>query len=69
MDKPVMTETIETPRLLLRRPLPTDAMALRSLFCSEQVKRYLGGALSIQAAEERVARIFHAWGDPKACTN
>src|SRR5260370_18531316 len=65
MDKPMMTETIETPRLLLRRPLPTDAMALRSLFCSEQVKRYLGGASSIQDAEEGVTRIFHTWEDPK----
>jgi [ribosomal protein S5]-alanine N-acetyltransferase len=64
-DQRAMTESIETPRLLLRRPLAADAIALRSLFCSEQVKRYLGGALSTQAAQKRVAGLFHTWENPK----
>ena len=52
---------METPRLLLRCPTLTDTTFLTSLFQNEQVKRFLGGALSPQAAEERVARLFHSW--------
>jgi ribosomal-protein-alanine N-acetyltransferase len=54
-------EAVETPRLLLRRPTLTDTSFLTSLFQNEQVKRFLGGALSPQAAEERVARLFRSW--------
>jgi RimJ/RimL family protein N-acetyltransferase len=52
---------METLRLLLRRPTLTDTTFLSSLFQNEQVKRFLGGALLPQAAEERVARIFRSW--------
>lgn len=60
-----IAEAIVTSRLLLRRPLPADVVALKSLFCNQQVQRYLGGALSPQVAEEQVTRIFHAWADPQ----
>jgi RimJ/RimL family protein N-acetyltransferase len=56
-----VSETIETLRLLLRRPTLTDRAFLTSLFQNEQVKRFLGGALSPLAAEERVARLFRSW--------
>jgi RimJ/RimL family protein N-acetyltransferase len=52
---------METHHLLLRRPILTDTAFLTSLFQNEQVKRFLGGALSPQAAEERVARLFRSW--------
>jgi RimJ/RimL family protein N-acetyltransferase len=54
-------EAIETLRLLLRRPTLADTLFLTNLFQKEQVKRFLGGALSPQAAEERVARLFRSW--------
>ena len=61
-----MAQTIETPRLLLRRPEQTDATVLSSLWCDEQVQQFMGGVLSQQDANARAADILQSWKDYKA---
>ncbi len=56
-----MQETLETPRLLLRPPLPVDAPALSLLDQDERVRQFLGGALSSQHAETRASDIVRHW--------
>lgn len=61
-----MALAIETPRLLLRRPEQTDALVLRDLWRDERVQHFMGGILSQQEADARVADILQSWQDHKA---
>ncbi len=61
-----MAQAIETSRLLLRRPEQADAEILSNLWRDERVQQFMGGVLSQQDADARVADILQSWKDHKA---
>lgn len=61
-----MAQVVETTRLLLRRPVPTDARILSDLWRDERVQQYMGGVLSQHDADTHVANVLQSWKDYKA---
>lgn len=61
-----MAQTIETTRLLLRRPKQADADILSGLWRDARVQQFMGGVLSQQDADTRVADILRSWRDYRA---
>ncbi len=59
-------ETLETTRLLLRRPTVEDVAVLSGLWRDEQVQQFMGGVLSQQEADARVIDILKRWEDTGA---
>ena len=54
---------IETMRLQLRRPTSADIIILRDLWRNEQVRRYLGGVVSEEVIEGKIASLQRHWDD------
>jgi RimJ/RimL family protein N-acetyltransferase len=54
-------EAIETKRLMLRRPKQSDIPALIGLWQNEQVRQCLGGLVSREEAEKRIAVSLQHW--------
>ena len=52
-----MTESIETPRLRLRRLLPSDAPDLIALDSDPEVMRYVGSPAGVKSPEETAERV------------
>ncbi len=61
-----MAQVIETTRLLLRRPEQADASVLSGLWRDELAQRFMGGVLSQQDADMRIADVLQSWKDYKA---
>jgi RimJ/RimL family protein N-acetyltransferase len=55
--------TLETDRLVLRRPLPEDAEALAPMYADPEVMRYLGNGrtLTREETERSVRRMIDGW--------
>lgn len=54
-------EEIETIHLRLRRPTKADALILRDLWRNEQVRQYLGGVISEDVIEGKIASLHEHW--------
>jgi ribosomal-protein-alanine N-acetyltransferase len=61
---PWLTPPLRTSRILVRSPRPGDESALAALLTDAEVRRYVGGAIDEDAAQERAAaRVAQAgWG-------
>ncbi|HAU0368130.1 TPA: GNAT family N-acetyltransferase [Legionella pneumophila] len=56
-------KTIETIRLLLRRPETSDIFALQFLWRNEIVRKYLGGVIEYKLIEEKIKSIQNHWDE------
>ncbi|GAC1305616.1 MAG: GNAT family N-acetyltransferase [Ktedonobacteraceae bacterium] len=56
-------EEIETARLHLRRPTMADAVTLRELWRNEQVRQFLGGVVSQEVIDGKIASIEQHWNE------
>jgi hypothetical protein len=54
-------EEIETIHLRLHRPTKADALILRNLWRNEQVRQFLGGIISEDAIEGKIASLHEHW--------
>jgi ribosomal-protein-alanine N-acetyltransferase len=62
-DQHSLAEEIETVRLGLRRPSTADILILCDLWRDEQVRRYLGGVVTLEAIEGKLVSLQQHWDD------
>lgn len=56
-----VNNTVETENLLLRRPTFSDVLILRDLWQSEKVREFLGGIVSSEIIDEKLASLQKHW--------
>ncbi len=52
---------IETPRLLLRRPINDDMLIAENLWRDEKVREFLGGIISDDLIKQKVVELQNHW--------
>jgi RimJ/RimL family protein N-acetyltransferase len=56
-----VNNTVKTVELLLRRPTVSDALILRGLWQNEKVREFLGGVVSSEIIDEKLASLQKHW--------
>src|SRR2546430_17464538 len=62
-DHIVPIEEIETTHLRLRRPTTADTLILGDLWRNEQVRQFLGGVVSQDVIEGKIASLREHWNE------
>ena len=52
---------IETPRMLMRRPVIDDCILLENLWCNEKVREFLGGVVPDNLIAQKISTLVNHW--------
>ena len=56
-----LNEKLETVNLCLRRPISADALSLSSLWKNEKIRQFLGGVVSDEIINKKIASLLDHW--------